>query len=117
MNNLRPVLFLLLPLLLCLPVAAQHDPERNAVRYIASGAFDKALAELEKGDRPTSETHYVRMLIALGQHQTDQALQHAGDALEAGLPFERLVAGPRMLLAPLYGTDQYREWTRQNSSL
>lgn len=116
-NLLRSLLALMLALIFSSLLAAQHDRERNAVRHIAGGAFAKALAELEKGDPPTSETHYVRMLVALGQDKTDQAVLHAGAALDAGLPFGRLVAGPRRQLAALYATDQYQQWARKNSSL
>jgi fumarate hydratase subunit alpha len=49
------------------------------------------------------------MLAALEAKKTDQAVVHARAALDAGLPFGRLVAGPRDRLAPLYATDQYRQ--------
>ncbi|MDP7204191.1 MAG: hypothetical protein QGH11_01375 [Pirellulaceae bacterium] len=117
MNLQRSLLALMLALAFSSLLAAQHDRERNAVRHIAGGALGKALAELEKGDPPTSETHYVRMLVALGQKKTDQAVLHAGAALDAGLPFSRLVAGPRGELAALYATDQYQQWASQNSSM
>jgi alkaline phosphatase D len=117
MNLLRSVLALLLALAFSSLVAAQHDRERNAVQHVASGNFDKALAELEKGEEPTSETHFVRMLVALGQQKVDTAILHAQAALDAGLPFGRLVAGPRDQLAPIYATPQYRQWARQNASL
>ncbi|MGE4631792.1 MAG: hypothetical protein AAEJ47_02025, partial [Planctomycetota bacterium] len=108
---------LLLALLCTSSLPAQHDRERNAVRHIASGDVDKALAELEKVEAASAETHFVRMLAALEAKKTDQAVVHARAALDAGLPFGRLVAGPRDRLAPLYATDQYRQWARQNDSL
>ena len=48
MHLSRSALALLLVLLLGSSLPAQHDRERNAVRHIANGAFDKALAELER---------------------------------------------------------------------
>ena len=118
LRSARALLLALLLALLCTSsLPAQHDRERNAVRHIASGDVDKALAELEKGAAASSETHFVRMLAALEAKKTDQAVVHARAALDAGLPFGRLVAGPRDRLAPLYATDQYRQWARQNDSL
>ena len=37
------------------------------------------------------------------------------DALDAGLPFTRLVAGPRDLLAPLYETEDFKNWATKYS--
>ncbi|NRA75709.1 MAG: hypothetical protein HRU16_07170, partial [Planctomycetes bacterium] len=87
---LRSAMALLLVLLFTSSLPAQHDRERNAVRHIASGDVDKALAELDKGEAASSETHFVRMLAALEVKKTDQAVVHARAALDAGLPFGRL---------------------------
>ncbi|MEQ8785912.1 MAG: alkaline phosphatase D family protein [Pirellulaceae bacterium] len=99
-------------LLLCIPTVAlaQHDPQRNTVQHIAAERFDKATAELAKGDQTEPETHFVRMMQSLAEGKTDEAVRHAQSALDAGLPFERLVAGPRDLLAPLYAADEYKKW-------
>ena len=92
--------------------AAQHDPHRNAVRHVAVGQFDKAKRELKKADAQDPETHYVQMLISLGEGNVDEALEQARLALDAGLPMERLVAGPRAALQPLYQTADYQHGTR-----
>jgi alkaline phosphatase D len=50
------------------------------------------------------------MMQALAEDKTGEAVQHAQAALDAGLPFGRLVAGPRDLLAPIYSTGEYKKW-------
>lgn len=89
----------------------QHDPQRNSVRHIAAGNFDKVDKELSKGDQDAPETHFVRMLNSLGQKDIPKAVSHAKAALDAGLPFGRLVAGPRDVLAPLYATPEFEKWS------
>jgi alkaline phosphatase D len=99
------------------PLAGQHDPERNAVRHIALGAFEKAAAELAKGDQTTSERKFVQMLSALKQGKTEAAVDLSQAALKAGLPFGRLKAGPRDLLSALYETNQYKQWSLDQTRL
>ena len=89
---------------------AQHDPHRNATRFVAAGQFDKAEKELKKADVDDPETQFVLMLNALGQDDVDAAGVHAKQALDAGLPFGRLVAGPRKELSSLYATKEFAEW-------
>ena len=43
----------------------------------------------------------------------DRALETAKQSLAAGLPFERFIAGPRGLLAPLTGSAPFREIARK----
>lgn len=89
---------------------AQHDPHRNAVRHVAAGEFARAEQELRKADLEDPETQYVLMLNALAQKDVEQAITHGNAALDSGLPFSRLVAGPREELAPLYDTDVFKDW-------
>jgi len=96
---------------------AQHDPHRNAVRHVAAGKFEQAAQELKKADAEDPETQFVLMLNALGQDNTDAAVQHAKAALDAGLPFGRLVAGPRKELQKLYQTDAFLKWSDAHDSL
>ena len=92
---------------------AQHDRQRNATQGIAAGDFKKVEKELTKADDDDPETHFVRMMLALKQGDTASAVKWAGAALDAGLPFARLVAGPRDLLAPLYQADAYKTWAAE----
>ena len=107
----------MLVLLITCSVAAQHDPERNAVRHVAAGQFAKAVKELGKGDSQASENQYVLMLNALAERRVTDAVRHAQKALDAGLPFGRLVAGPRDALQPLYATGDYTGWLQKQSGL
>ncbi len=105
------LLILTLPAVAQLP--AQHDPQRNATIDIAAGNLKAAEKELEKADADAPETHFVRMMMALKGEDTETAVAHARAALEAGLPFERLVVGPRDLLAALHETEQFQQWKKE----
>lgn len=50
------------------------------------------------------------MLSSLRQNNLKDAVGHAKAALDAGLPFERLIAGPGDVLGPLYRTEEFRSW-------
>lgn len=93
--------------------SAQHDPQRNATQGIAAGDFKKAEKELAKADDSEPETHFVRMMLSLKKDELEAAVTHAQAALDAGLPFARLVAGPRYLLEPLYKADAFRKWSAE----
>jgi alkaline phosphatase D len=95
-------------------VAAQHDPHRNATQGIAIANFQRVEKELAKVDEDDPETHFVRMMLALKQGDAPSAIDSARAALDAGLPFARLVAGPRDLLAPLYETEAFMDWAEEH---
>lgn len=96
---------------------AQHDHQRNATQGIAAADFKKVEKSLAKADNDDPETHFVRMMLALKQGDTPSAVKWAGEALGAGLPFARLVAGPRDLLAPLYETEAFKAWGAEHGDL
>ncbi|MFP6762883.1 MAG: alkaline phosphatase D family protein, partial [Planctomycetaceae bacterium] len=54
---------------------------------------------------------------ALGRNNVESAVDHAQTALERGLPFARLAAGPRKALAPLRATNTWKRWAEQHASL
>jgi len=95
------------------PARAQHDPQRNATRLIAKGNFAAARTELGKGEPGEPETHFVAMMAAAKQGRIEEAVERMRQAVAAGLPFERLVAGPRDVLRPLYTSDGYRKLAAQ----
>lgn len=111
-------LLLLVAFLTSVPAAhAQHDPQRNATRFVAAGQFDKADAELKKADDKEPETHFVKMLNSLGRKDVEAAVEHAQAALDRGLPFARLAAGPRDALAPLRESDAWKKWAKEHEKL
>ena len=121
----------------------QHDAHREAVREIAreeyvqaeqrlegvledpatlwrglSGAYARAGSFVEqKGEDyrrfVLPETHFVLALLESKQGEADKALAHARQAVEAGLPFARLQAGPRDAFEALYAVAAFQEWAEQ----
>lgn len=80
-------------------VHAQHDGARDSVQQIALGQFDKVDAVLQK-KKPfagEAESAFVKWLESLARGQLEEAEQFGNQALELGLPPERLVVGPREL--------------------
>ena len=57
--------------------SAQHDPQRDATRFVAAGQFDKVDKELAPADAEEPETHFVRMMSSLRQGKVDDAVGHA----------------------------------------
>lgn len=111
----------LIPLALCVACAslssAQHDPQRNATQAIALEDFKKAEKQLANADDTEPETHFVRMMLSLKRGDVDAGVKLAEQAIDAGLPFSRLVAGPRDLLAPLYETEAFQKLKQQHADL
>ncbi len=123
-------------------VLGQHDAHRNAVREIARGQYGRAAARLERVEEEpgsmwsslrgayaragetvrrqgeayaelvAAENHFVRALLAGSQGDAAGAWESARLAVAAGLPFERLLAGPRSALAPLYQEEPFQRWAR-----
>lgn len=85
-------------------ILAQHDLQRDAVRLIAKGEFDKAAVKLASGVKPyggPAESFFVEALSLLAQDKIEAAEVKVRAALAAGLPPGRLAAGPRELLKKL----------------
>ncbi len=93
-------------------ILAQHDGARNAVQQIALGNLDRAAKELDnkKRDAGEIEARFVEMLALLAEDRTGPALAKAREAVKLGLPFERLLAGPRPLLDKLHALDEFARW-------
>jgi len=118
-GRLLPIaLQLLLGTLPAVEALAQHDGARNAVREIARHLEGKpadvagALAK-QRPDAGPAETAFVEMLHLLSREHLDQAFAKAQEAVELGLPPERLSAGPRLLLRKLHAHPPYRIWERE----
>lgn len=91
---------------------AQHDPQRDATHGIASGDLKWAAFKLRDADADDPETLFVNMMIALKKGDLAAAETAAQAALDQGLPFARLVAGPRELLTPLQQSPKFKTWAR-----
>ncbi|MAR08588.1 MAG: alkaline phosphatase [Blastopirellula sp.] len=95
-------------------VGAQHDPQRNATRHIVKGDYAKAEKELAKANAAESETKFVQMMLALEKDDLEQAEWLMREGVAAGLPVERLVAGPRSILKKLHAGVAYQELMKQH---
>lgn len=85
----------LCPLLLAVPLLAQHDAQRNAVQALAREdwkGFEKQLRN-PRIDAGMEETRLVNLLRLVGKGEVDAAIALARESLEAGLDPARLVAG------------------------
>jgi len=103
-------------LLLSVEAFGQHDPGRNAVRLLAKGETDSAVKLVSKAPRrmnsPISEAerHFVLAMAACREGDSAGAFKHAKQAVDKGLPIERLQAGPRDFLRPLYAHSEFKTW-------
>jgi alkaline phosphatase D len=94
----------------------QHDPGRNAVRLLAEGKIDSAVKLAAKAPRkmnsPISDAErcFVLAMAACRQGDSAAAFKHAKQAVANGLPIERIQAGPRDFLKPLYDHSEYKTW-------
>ena len=91
---------------------AQHDIQRNAVREIALGKYDKVTKTLSSGKKPDSgpaETLYVEMLSLLAQDKIEEAKMKANAARSMGLSLGRYLGGPRDLLSKLPKSPQTKD--------
>ncbi len=113
---MRTVIFLITISILSSPAFAQHDEARNAVRLIAAGKYQQVEKTLSKPKNPlagNAELHFVKMLNGLAQSKTQEAFVEAKKAVEAGLPFERLLIGPKAELAKLHALPAFAQWKKQ----
>ena len=111
--------------LLSVNLLGQHDPGRNAVRLLATQKTDQAIKLVAK--RPNkrnspitdAERNFVVAMAACQQGDPAKAFTYAKQAVEKGLPLQRLQSGPRDILKALYTYDEFQQWikTRQKQLL
>ena len=96
---------------------AQHDGARDSVKHIAAKKFSKVDDTLatKKPNAGEAEAAFVRMLSLLAQGDSTGALAEARKAVELGLPFERLVVGPREHLSKLHALGDFQTWQEQRA--
>ena len=107
----------------CPAAYAQHDPGRNAVREIAKGDTAAGIKTVgtapRKGNSAISEADqlFVLAMAAMQDAETDKAFGLVQESVAAGLPIERLQAGPRELFAPLYANEDYQAWLKPQAKV
>ena len=95
---------------------AQHDNSRDAVRHIADGKLNQVEKTLA-GKKPyggEAEQAFVQMLALLKQDDVKAAFDKATEAVDLGLPFERLLVGPREELSKLHGLPRFQNWKKEH---
>ena len=110
-----------LVILLSLSVSAfaQHDPGRETVRLLAKDQTEAAATQVAKatkrknGPLSDAEKYYLLAMIACREGDSAAAFEHARQAVDNGLPIERLQAGPRDVFAPLYANSKFKAWLAQ----
>ena len=92
---------------------------RNAISKIVDGKFDAAVKDMDKylKKNPGDAESLYGLAVAYAQKQDiAKATDYLGQALDAGLPFDRFVAGPRDLLKPLTDTEQFKKLAGKHGS-
>ena len=91
---------------------------RNAISQIVDGRYDSAIKVFEDyleehpGDR---ESLYGLAIAYTQKSEIDKALGYVEQAVDAGLPFGRFLAGPRSLLKLLTDTAEFQELAKKHA--
>ncbi len=117
-SELQKIAIVTLTVLLSTSAFAQHDPGRNAVRLLAQDQTDAAVELVAKSpgkmESPISdaERFFVLAMAACKKGDAAAAFGYARQAVDKGLPVERLLAGPRDILKPLYAHSEFQSWIK-----
>jgi len=87
---------------------------------LAAGRTEGVVARLERWRALSAkepEVHYGLALAHSAAGDKKEALDHAQQALDAGLPLDRFLAGPRDLLARLYKVSGFKKLVKQGEAL
>jgi alkaline phosphatase D len=104
-------------LYIIVPLQAQHDPGRNAVRLVARGQIDSALVILQKSSHPLHspvnepEQYFVQSLAACMREQNAETF--ALRALQGGIAVERFRVWLDDYFAPLKSSDAFQAAIKQ----
>jgi alkaline phosphatase D len=118
----KAVVFLSLCAALFLPVchtnAAQQYKRhaRQAISDIVDGDCDAAIEHFRDylAKNPDDLESLYGLAVAYAQKRDiDKAMQYVRQAIDAGLPFARFLAGPRGLLEPLTESAEFKKWTAE----
>ncbi|MBD3383473.1 alkaline phosphatase [candidate division KSB1 bacterium] len=107
-------------ILIIVPLQAQHDPGRNAVRLLARGQIDSALVVLQKSPHPLhspahqAEQYFVQSLAACMREQN--AEKFALQALQDGIAVERFRAWLNDYFSPLKSSKAFQAVMKQHKN-
>jgi alkaline phosphatase D len=88
---------------------AAKDYKRLGQHQLLS-IIDRQPTEVLRSELDDGETLFMRAIAYCQLGRVAEANEAMHRALEAGLPLERFVAGPRMMLAPLTGSPEFRAY-------
>jgi len=117
------VLFVCLTLLLCVPaVHAEAEYKifaRDTISQIADGKLDTAINRFQKyldKDPKDLESLYGLAVTYAQKQDVDKAIAYTKQAVDAGLPFGRFLAGPRDLLKPLTDNAEFKKLAEKHAA-
>lgn len=91
---------------------------RNAISQIVDGKYDSAIKCFEdylKEYPKDLESLYGLAVVYVQKNEIDKALGYVKQAVDAGLPFERFLAGPRNLLKHLTDSSEFKELAKKHA--
>ena len=91
---------------------------RDAISRIVDGKHDSAVKQFEnylKKHLGDLESLYGLAVAYAQKKDIDKALAYAKQAVGAGLPFGRFLAGPRSLLKPLTDSTEFQEFSKKHA--
>lgn len=91
---------------------------REAISQIVDGKYDKAIKNLEKylKKHPSDLESMYGLTVAYTQKKDiGRAISYAKQAVDAGLPFSRFLAGPRDLLMPLTDSAEFKQLAKKHA--
>lgn len=89
----------------------QRKQNREEYARIFSGEVDKAIENMEKflAQNPNdAEVLYGLSVAWYSKNDNEKGLQYFQKAVKAGIPIEQFMAGPRSILAPLFGSPEFK---------
>ena len=90
---------------------------RDAISDIVDGNYGSAIKHFEKylDEHPGDlESLYGLAVAYIQKKEKDKAIAYVKQAVEAGLPFSRFLAGPRSLLKPLTDSAEFKELAKKH---
>ncbi len=90
----------------------QRRQQREVISQIVDGETDSAIRNLLDylKDHPLDQETLFALTVAHAQKkEITTAMAYLKEAVVAGLPFERFIAGPRDLLLPLFENDEFQK--------